>query len=161
LYGPSVRLKGWKYSVSPGEIVRKSFQAGMFIEKKIETKPEMAASRFHRNSPQVLSSPSLITLMQTTCADLMAPFLDSSEMVVSVRIEMNHFASAPIGSTILIRAEIVRIEGDKVYFEIDANDGFERIASGFNDMYVINEERFEKGVKKKIDSLSTVRVKSA
>ena len=109
----------------------------------------MAASRFHRNSPQVLSSPSLITLMQTTCADLMAPFLDSSEMVVSVRIEMNHFASAPIGSTILIRAEIVRIEGDKVYFEIDANDGFERIASGFNDMYVINEERFEKGVKKK------------
>ncbi len=145
----------------PGEIVRKSFQAGMFIEKKIETKPEMAASRFHRNSPQVLSSPSLVTLMQTTCADLMAPFLDSSEMVVSVRIEMNHFASAPIGSTILVKAEILKIEGDKVYFHIDAHDEFERIAAGFNDMYIINEERFEKGVKKKIDSLTTMRVRSA
>ncbi|MEZ4547311.1 MAG: hotdog domain-containing protein [Thermodesulfobacteriota bacterium] len=145
----------------PGEIVRKSFQAGMFIEKKIETKPEMAASRFHRNSPQVLSSPSLVTLMQTTCADLMAPFLDSSEMVVSVRIEMNHFASAPIGSTILVKAEILKIEGDKVYFRIDAHDEFERIAAGFNDMYIINEERFEKGVKKKLDSLAGMRVRSA
>ena len=145
----------------PGEIVRKSFQAGMFIEKKIETKPEMAASRFHRNSPQVLSSPSLVTLMQTTCADLMAPFLDSSEMVVSVRIEMNHFASAPIGSTILVKAEILKIEGDKVYFRIDAHDEFERIAAGFNDMYIINEERFEKGVKKKLASLAGMRVRSA
>ncbi|MGD9651984.1 MAG: thioesterase family protein [Candidatus Dadabacteria bacterium] len=145
----------------PGEIVRKSFQAGMFIEKKIETKPDMAASRFHRNSPQVLSSPSLVTLMQTTCADLMAPFLDSSEMVVSVRIEMNHFASAPIGSTILVKAEILKIEGDKVYFRIDAHDEFERIAAGFNDMYIINEERFEKGVKKKLDSLAGMRVRSA
>lgn len=145
----------------PGEIVRKSFQAGMFIEKKIETKPDMAASRFHRNSPQVLSSPSLVTLMQTTCADLMAPFLDSSEMVVSVRIEMNHFASAPIGSTILVKAEILKIEGDKVYFRIDAHDEFECIAAGFNDMYIINEERFEKGVKKKIDSLAGMRVRSA
>lgn len=154
-------FKGRKQYILPGEIVRKSFQAGMFIEKKIETKPEMAASRFHRNSPQVLSSPSLVTLMQTTCADLMAPFLDSSEMVVSVRIEMNHFASAPIGSTILVKAEILKIEGDKVYFRIDAHDEFERIAAGFNDMYIINEERFEKGVKKKLDSLAGVRVRSA
>ena len=133
----------------------------MFIEKKIETKPEMAASRFHRNSPQVLSSPSLVTLMQTTCADLMAPFLDGSAMVVSVRIEMNHFASAPIGSTILVKAEILKIKGDKVYFRIDAHDEFERIAAGFNDMYIINEERFDRGVKKKIDSLTTMRVRSA
>lgn len=129
--------------------MRKSFHAGIFIEKKIEIQPEMAASRFHENSPQVLSSPSLITFMQTTCADLMAPFLDKTEMVVSVRIEMKHFASTPVGSTINIRAEIVNIEGDKVYFKIDAYDDVEKIASGYNDMYIINEERFERGIRRK------------
>lgn len=130
--------------------MRKSFQAGMFIEKKIETKPEMAASRFHENSPRVLSSPSLITFMQTTCADLMAPFLDPAEMVVSVRMEMNHLASTPIGSTITVRAEIDRIEGNKVYFKIDAYDDVEKIASGYNDMFIINEERFERGIRRKL-----------
>jgi len=136
--------------VIAGEEMRKSFQTGMFIEKKIETRPEMAASRFHENSPRVLSSPSLITFMQTTCADLMAPFLDPAEMVVSVRMEMNHLASTPIGSTITIRAEIDRIEGNKVYFRIDAFDEVEKIASGYNDMFIINEERFERGLRRKL-----------
>lgn len=124
----------------------------MSIEKKIETKPEMAASRFHENSPRVLSSPSLITFMQTTCADLMAPFLDPTEMVVSVRMEMSHLASTPIGSTITVRAEIDRIEGDKVYFKIDAFDEVEKIAAGYNEMFIINEERFERGVRRKLGS---------
>ncbi len=132
--------------------MRRSFQAGMSIENKIETRPEMAASRFHGNSPRVLSSPSLITFMQTTCADLMAPFLDKTEMVVSVRIEMNHLASTPIGSTIIVRAEIDRVEGDKVYFRIDAYDEVEKIASGYNDMFIIDEERFERGIRRKLGS---------
>lgn len=129
--------------------MRKSFQTGLFLEKKIKTTPDMAASRFHGNSPRVLSSPSLITFMQTTCADLMAPFLDETEMVVSVRIEMNHLASSPIGSELNIRAEIIKIEYDKVYFKIDAYDEYEKIASGYNDMYIINEERFDRGVERK------------
>jgi predicted thioesterase len=132
--------------------MRRSFQAGMFMEKKIETKPEMAASRFHENSPRVLSSPSLITFMQTICADLMAPFLDPAEMVVSVRMEMSHLASTPIGSTITVRAEIDRIEGNKVYFKIDAYDEVEKIATGYNDMFIINEERFERGIKRKLEA---------
>lgn len=130
--------------------MRWSFHTGMSIEKKIETKPEMAASRFHDNSPRVLSTPSLITFMQTTCADLMTPYLDEAEMVVSVRMEMNHLASTPIGSTITIRAEIDRIEGNKVYFRIDAYDEVEKIAHGYNDMFIINEERFERGVRRKL-----------
>ncbi len=134
--------------------MRKSFQAGMFIEKKIETKPEMAASRFHENSPRVLSSPSLITFMQTTCADLMAPYLDPAEMVVSVRMEMSHLAPTPIGTAITVRAEIDRVEGDKVYFKIDAYDEIEKIASGYNDMYIINEDRFERGVTRKLGTES-------
>lgn len=112
----------------------------------------MAASRFHENSPQVLSTPSLITFMQTTCADLMAPFLDKTEMVVSVRMEMRHLASTPIGSTITIRAEIDRIEGNKVYFRIDAYDEIEKIADGYNDMFIINEERFERGIRRKLEA---------
>ena len=79
----------------------------------------------------------------------MAPFLNKTEMVVSVRIEMNHLASSPIGSELNIRAEIIKIEHDKVYFQIDAYDEYEKIASGYNDMYIINEERFERGVERK------------
>ena len=132
--------------------MRRSFEPGMFIEKRIATKPEMAASRFHESSPQVLSTPSLITFVQTTSADLMAPFLDSGEMVVSIRIELSHLASAPIGSDITIRAEIIESKGATIYFKVDAFDESEKIASGFNDMYIVNEERFARGIERKIQT---------
>ena len=132
--------------------MKPTFEPGMFIEKKIDTTADMAASRFHGSSPQVLSTPSLITFLQTTCADLMAPFLDKGEMVVSIRIELSHLASTPIGSEITIRAEIIDRRGGTIYFKVDAYDEAEKIASGYNDMYIVNEDRFARGIERKIQS---------
>ena len=131
--------------------MKNKLEPGMFIEKRIETSPDMAASRFHESSPRVLSTPSLITFLQTTCADLMAPFLDEGEMAVSTRIEMNHFASTPIGMAITIRAEVKEIDRNRIFFQVQAFDEMEEIASGYNDMFVINEERFERGIKRKLE----------
>lgn len=133
--------------------MKNKFEKGMFIEKRIRTTPEMAASRFHQSSPHVLSTPSLVGFMQTTCADLMAPFLENNEMVVSVKIELNHTASAPIGAMIRIRAEIYKIRGREIIFKIEAFDETEKIAYGFNDMFLIDNERFSKGVEKKKEKL--------
>ncbi len=130
--------------------MKDKLQAGMFIEKKIHTTPEMAASRFHESSPRVLSTPSLLTFMQTTCADVLAPFLDRGEMAVSIKIEMSHLASTPIGMTITIRAEVIRVDGSRIYFKVEAFDEMEKIAQGYNDMFIIDEERFEKGIRRKI-----------
>ncbi|MGE5398646.1 MAG: thioesterase family protein, partial [Ignavibacteriales bacterium] len=107
--------------------MKDKLQAGMFIEKKIHTTPEMAASRFHESSPRVLSTPSLLTFMQTTCADVLAPFLDRGEMAVSIKIEMSHLASTPIGMTITIRAEVIRVDGRRIYFKVEAFDEMEKI----------------------------------
>ncbi|MGH7806649.1 MAG: thioesterase family protein [Thermodesulfobacteriota bacterium] len=131
--------------------MKNKLEPGIFIEKRIDTTPEMAASRFHENSPRVLSTPSLIAFMQTSCADLMAPFLDKGEMVVSIRIEMSHFASVPIGMDIIIRTEVIKIEGSRIYFKVQAFDEMEQIASGYNDMYVIDEDRFERGIRRKLE----------
>ncbi|GBD39915.1 Fluoroacetyl-CoA thioesterase [bacterium HR37] len=130
--------------------MKNKLQEGMFVEKRIQTTQEMAASRFHESSPRVLSTPSLITFVQTTCADLMAPFLEKGEMAVSTRIEMNHLASTPIGMTVTIKAEIIKIEDKRIYFKVEAFDEVEKIASGYNDMYIIDEERFERGIKRKL-----------
>jgi len=121
----------------------------MFIERTIKITPEMAASRFHESSPRVLSSPSLITYLQTTCADALAPFLDEHELAVTVRMETSHLASTPVGMNIRIRAEILRTDGRRVYFKVEAFDDVEKIAEGFNDMFIIDKERFERGVERK------------
>ena len=135
--------------------MKDKLQTGMFVEKKIQTTPEMAASRFHESSPRVLSTPSLLTFMQTTCADVLAPFLDRGEMAVSIKIEMSHLASTPIGMPITIRAEIIRVDGRRIYFKVEAFDEMEKIAQGYNDMFIIDEERFERGIIRKIGRTQT------
>jgi len=130
--------------------MKKNLRVGMSIEKRIRTEGEMAASRFHKDSPAaVLSTPSLVTFMQTTSADLLSQFLEGGEMAVSIRIEMNHLAATPIGMDVRIRAEIVRIEGRKVSFKVEAFDEVEKTSEGYHDMFVIDEERFDRGVAKK------------
>jgi len=135
--------------------MKKKLEPGMFIEKTIHTTADMAASRFHGTSPRVLSSPSLLTFMQTTCADTLAPFLDTNELAVSIKIEMSHLASTPIGMDIKIRVEIIRIDGSRVYFKIEAFDEMEMVAKGFNDMFIIKKDRFERGVARKTQKLKT------
>ncbi len=130
--------------------MQKGLARGLFVEKIIQTTPDMAASRFHESSPRVLSTPSLITFMQTTCADLMAPFLDRDEMAVSIKIEMNHLASTPIGMPITIRSEIIKVDDRRINFKVEAFDEMEKIASAYNDMYIIDRERFERGLKRKM-----------
>lgn len=135
--------------------MKKKLEPGMFIEKKIKTTPEMAASRFHKSSPRVLSSPTLLTFLQTTCADALAPFLDENEMAVTIKIEISHLASTPIGMTVTIRAEILRIDGRRIYFRVEATDDMEMIAQGFNDMFIIDEDRFERGIERKSQKVQT------
>ncbi len=130
--------------------MKKKIASGMFIEKNIQTTAEMAASRFHQSSPRVLSTPSLVAFMQTTCADMMAPFLESNEMAVSTKIEMNHLASTPIGMPITVRAEIIKVDDKRINFKVEAFDDMEKIASAHNDMYIIDEERFERGINRKL-----------
>lgn len=76
--------------------------------------------------------------------------MEASEMAVSTKIEMNHLASTPIGMPIIIRAEIIKIEDKRIYFKVEAFDDIEKVASAYNDMYIIDEERFERGLKRKI-----------
>ncbi len=135
--------------------MKDKLQTGMFVEKKIQTTPEMAASRFHESSPRVLSTPSLLTFIQTTCADVLAPFLDRGEMAVSIKIEMSHLASTPIGMPITIRAEVIRVDGRRIYFKVEAFDEMEKIAQGYNDMFIIDKERFERGIIRKIGRTQT------
>ncbi len=135
--------------------MKKQLEPGIFVEKKIVVTPEMAASRFHESSPPVLSSPSLITYLQTTCADAIAPFLDENELAVTVRMETTHLASTPVGMKVTIRAEVVRVDDKRVYFKVEAHDEVEKIAEGYNDMFIIDEKRFERGVERKIAKMKS------
>ncbi len=120
----------------------------MSVKKEVETDALMAADRFHEKSPRVLSTASLIGIMQTSCAEIMAPFLGEDEMVVSVKIEMSHFGAVPIGTRVKLETEIVELRDRRVIFSVAAYNGKQTVATGKNDMFIIDRKRFERGIER-------------
>ena len=59
------------------------------------------------------------------------------------------------GMSVTIRAEIVRVDGRRIYFKVEAFDEMEKTAQGYNDMFIIDEERFERGIKRKWEKTQT------
>lgn len=126
----------------------KRLEKGMVSRREFETDASMAADRFHERSPVVLSTASLIGIMQTACAEVMSPFLAADEMVVSVRVEISHFGAVPAGTRLSLQTEIADISGRQVSFKVEASDGRQTIASGKNDMFIIDRQRFESGIER-------------
>ncbi|QMU56041.1 MAG: hypothetical protein GKS04_02455 [Candidatus Mycalebacterium zealandia] len=123
-------------------------EGGMFVKKEVETDSSMAADRFHEKAPRVLSTASLIGIMQSACADVMAPFLGSNEMVVSIKVEMSHFGAVPVGTRVKLTTRIVEVKDRQVIFSVEASDRGQTIASGRNHMFIIDKDRFEKGIER-------------
>ncbi len=130
------------------KLTDRRLEKGMFVEEEVPTDASMAADRFHEKSPRVLSTPSLIGIMQSACADVMAPFLNPDEMVVSIKIEMSHFGAVPAGTPVILKTSVAEVTDRQVVFSVEAFDGNHTIASGRNHMFIIDRERFEKGIER-------------
>ena len=80
-------------------------------------------------------------------------------MAVTVRMEVSHLSSTPIGMTLTIRVEIIRVDGRSVFFKVEAFDEVEKTSEGFNDMFIIDQDRFNRGIDRKNAKLKTLRSK--
>lgn len=101
--------------------------------------------------PPVLSTPWLIWFLEHAALDAALPFLESGEITVGTRVEVDHLAPTPIGKQVTCVARIVHSEGPVISFQLDACDEHETIARGIHKRAVVKVDRFSARVKKKTD----------
>src|SRR5436190_12666280 len=92
--------------------------------------------------PAVLSTPTLIGLLERTARQTLAPFLEADERSVGSEVELRHFAPTPIGQTVLCTARVIQVEAKAVTFQIEARDQHELIARGLNKRAIIRVSSF-------------------
>jgi predicted thioesterase len=63
---------------------------------------------------------------------------------------VKHFAATPVGMKVRARAELVRVEGRTLTFRISAEDEREPIGEGVHERLIINVERFDQRMQKKM-----------
>ena len=97
-------------------------KVGMKNTVTIQVTAEMCADHLDSQLPQVdlphvFSTPSMINLMELTCADLLARNLEEGKGSVGMAVEVKHFAATPEGGKVTCEVEIAEIDGKKILYK--------------------------------------------
>lgn len=99
--------------------------------------------------PAVLSTPTLIGLIERTARESLQPFLETDERTVGVEIDLRHLAPTPLGANVTISTRVIHTDGREISFQVEARDEHELIARGAHKRAVIRVDGFARRVARK------------
>ncbi|MDA0677468.1 MAG: thioesterase [Chloroflexi bacterium] len=110
----------------------------------LELRREWQVSPSHLYNPtniagrEVLSSPSMIMEMETTCAQLAKANLPDTQTTVGFHVDVKHVAPAKAGAPITTFARLDAIDGRKLTFHVEAKDGDRVVGTGRHRRAIVN-----------------------
>ncbi|MFZ0681175.1 thioesterase family protein [Candidatus Binatus sp.] len=119
---------------------------GMF-EQVVETRH--LASSLDPSLAAVLSTPTMVAMMEQAAINAIKPFLDAGESSVGMTIEVSHTAATPPGHRARAEAEVTKVEGRRLEFTVRAFDDVEQIGSGTHRRAVVDAAKFNDRLKTK------------
>jgi fluoroacetyl-CoA thioesterase len=100
--------------------------------------------------PEVFATGFMVGFLEWACIKAINPYLDfPQEQTVGTHINVSHEAATPIGLTVTAKVELIKIEGRKLTFKVEAHDGVDLISQGTHERFVINKEKFDAKVLEK------------
>ena len=101
--------------------------------------------------PEVFATGFLVGFLEWACIKAINPYLDwPQEQSVGIHINVSHEAATPPGLEVKAIVELVKIEGRKLFFSVQAHDGIDLISTGQHVRFVINKARFDAGIANKV-----------
>lgn len=91
---------------------------------------------------RVLSTPSMIALMEEAAMHCVAPHLEEGMTTVGGHINASHLKPTAHGNTITATATLKSVEGRKLHFTISASDKDGVIGEGEHTRFIVDREKF-------------------
>jgi predicted thioesterase len=98
----------------------------------------------------VLATPIMVNLMEAAALAAVERYMPPGYQTVGTHLDVKHFAATPVGLRVIAHAELVKVEGRTLTFTLRAVDEREAIGEGVHERLVINVERFDQRMQKKL-----------
>lgn len=94
--------------------------------------------------PEVFATGYLVGLLEWACIKAVNPHLDwPKEQTVGTLINVSHEAATPPGFEVTVTVELIKVDGRRLVFAVEAHDGIELISRGLHERFVIVKEKFD------------------
>ncbi len=122
-----------------------------FTVPKSKTVPNLyPESEEFKIMPEVFATGYLVGFLEWACILAIKPHLDwPMEQSVGTHINVSHEAATPVGHEVIADVELVKMDGKKLTFNVEARDRVDLISKGTHERYVIIKEKFENKIKEK------------
>ncbi len=97
----------------------------------------------------VLATPRLVQLMEEAAIRTIQEFIPPGQMSLGTQVKVKHLSPTPSGMKVIARALLKEINGNRLFFLIDAYDEVEKVAEGEHERVLVSKERFFQKVNRK------------
>ena len=109
------------------------------------TAPRVGSGRVH-----VLATPVMINLIEAAALEAVEHLLPAGYQSLGTVLNVRHIAATPVGMRARASAEVVKVEGRTIFFRVEAHDEKDLIGDGTHERVVVNVEKFDARVQKKL-----------
>ncbi|HZQ73219.1 MAG TPA: thioesterase family protein [Burkholderiales bacterium] len=123
-----------------------SGEAGLVVAEE-HTAPRVGSGTIH-----VLATPVMINVIEAAALAAVERLLPAGHQSLGTLLNVRHIAATPVGMRITARAVVLEVSGRTIRFQVEARDERELIGDGTHERVVVNVEKFDQRVQRKINS---------
>lgn len=101
---------------------------GLRGERRVLVSEAMTTT--HAGGPGILTAPSMIMQMEQTAQEVTQPFLPDDHTTVGYEISIRHRRPTPVGEWFTVTAELLEVDGRRLFFRVEARNAREKIGEG-------------------------------
>jgi len=123
---------------------------GLRGEAGLVVSGEHTAPRVGSGAIAVLATPVMINLMEAAALAAVERFLPPGYQSLGTLLNVRHIAATPVGMRVTAVATLEKVDGRTLAFRVEAHDERELIGDGTHERVVVNVEKFDQRVKRKL-----------
>ncbi len=90
----------------------------------------------------VLATPALVAMLEKAAWESVQPYLEEGCTSVGTLMNITHDAATPLGMKVRCESELIKTEGRKLVFNVEAFDDKGRVGGGIHERFIIQEQKF-------------------
>ena len=111
---------------------------------------EHTAPRVGSGAIRVLATPVMINLIEAAALVAVEHLLPPGHQSLGTVLHVRHIAATPVGMRVKATATLEKVDGRTLHFRVEARDERELIGDGTHERVVVNVEKFDQRVKRKL-----------
>jgi len=114
----------------------------IFSTQSLIVDQEHTAKILGSGQVEVLATPMMIALMESAALITAQVYLPLEWTTVATKVDIEHLRPTPLGKRISASATLVKIDGRRLHFQVEAHDNYGLIGQGSHERFVIQIEKF-------------------